>query len=300
MLFSYVQRIKTIGVAATVMLAIPFASAEEPPANKDFGFSFTPDGKTAAFYTYRNNKLPDILLRHQNGAEVNLTNRLDTWDIEPNFSPDGSKIIYSSGVDMASLSLRIMNADGSDDRVFYDSDDNEVAANWSPDGTMVMFSAFNNDERTNKIYLADTHGNNVRVLTENLPGQSSNASWSADSKHILFANRPDEKAPRDIYQMDYDGNNLKRLTHDSMSQSAPIYSPDGHHIIYTGQIDDGYSQIYMMPVGGLKEGQKPLQLTQTSAAYHYFLSLKPDNNHIAFSQGDWEKGFSLVTIPAPH
>lgn len=299
MLLSYLQKVTFIGTA-TIIITASFAIAESLPAHKDFGFSFTPDGKTAAFYTYRENKLPDIFIRTQSGTDINLTNRLNTWDIEPEFSPDGSKIIYSSGVDMASLSLRIMNADGSNDRVFYDGKDNEVAANWSPDGTMVMFSAFNNNERSNKIYLADTNGGNVRVLTDNLPGQSSNASWSADSKHILFANRPDEKAPRDIYQMDYDGSNLKRLTHDAISQAAPIYSPGGDHIIYTGQIGDGFSQIYMMPLEGISDGEKPQQLTHTVAAFHYFLSLKPDNNHIAFSQGDWEKGFSLVTMPLPH
>lgn len=267
--------------------------------HKDFGFSYSPDGARAVFYTYRDGKLPDIYERSHHSHDRNLTNRTDTWDIEPDFSPDGKSIIYSSGVDMASLSLRIMDADGSNDRLFFDGDDNEVAANWSPDGTMVMFSAFNNNERNNIIYLTDPSGQHAKPLTADLPGQSSNASWSLDSRSIVFSNRPDEHTQRDLYIMRADGTGLKRLTNTAMSETAPIILPDGENIVFVGQNGEEGMQLYIMPIDGLKIGQQPTQISHFNQTLLYFLSLKPGGKEITFSMGDWTNGFSLSSIPVP-
>lgn len=294
---------KYLAIAAAIGLATATAGATDENDHhemvKDFDFSFSPTGIEVAYYSYRGNALPDIYKRRGHGAEINLTNRPDTWDIEPDYSPDGKKIIYSSGVDMASLSLRIMNADGTEDRVFFDGDDNEVAANWSPDGNLVMFSAFNNNERTNKIYVVDRNGRHLRSLTDDLPGQSSGGSWSADGQWILFVNNPSENTQRDIYRMRADGSERTRLTHDAMSQNAPVLSPDGKMILFLGSMGDGYSDIYAMPADGLPRGASPTQLSQTDEAHEYFLTYAPDGETLVYSQGDWDTGFAMGHMPAP-
>lgn len=292
--YAALSLISNVGAQETGPIEIP---------NKDFAFNFNKSGGQAYFYTYRAGMLPDIYVRSKNGQERNLTNRTTTWDIEPALSPDGQQIIYSSGVDMASLSLRIMDADGSNDRVFYDGSDNEVGTQWSPDGTKVLFSVFNNNERTNIIYLTDPKGHKVKALTDDLPGQSSNASWSPDSMSIIFANRPNEQTQRDIYIMDADGKNRRQITRSEMSETAPIFSPPfasmSPHIIFVGQVGDGDMQLYTAPIKDLECGKAPTQLSNYDGQQLYFLTIKPGGQEIAFSKGDWTNGFSLTTMPVP-
>ncbi len=284
-------------LAANGTLISGYAQQEEMV--KDFGFNFSPKGTEVTYYSYRGDALPDVFKRRGHGLETNLTNRSDTWDIEPDYSPDGGQIIYSSGVDMASLSLRIMNADGSDDRVFFDGEDNEVATKWSPDGSMVLFAAFNNDLRTNVLYIVDANGKNLRSLTSELPGQSSGASWSSDSRKILFVNRPDETTQRDIYSMHADGSGLTRLTHDELSQIAPVYSTDGSSIFFIATIGDGPSDLYAMSADGLADGHKPVRISEPDGTQKYFLTLGPDGETLVYSIGDWDKGFHMGHLPAP-
>jgi len=270
-----------------------------PPGDRHFDFSPAPDGNSFVFYSYRGDHRPDIYLRTHGGAEKNLTARGDTWDIEPDFSPDGTKIIYASGPNMGSLSLRIMNTDGTDDREFYDGDDNEVAPNWSPDGTKVIFSAFNRNEKTNVIYIVEPDGSHVRSLTADLPGQSSQASWSANSQWILFSNKMSDDAPSDLYRMRPDGSHRQRLTNDAFSQTSPVYSPDMKTIVFTGFAGDGLSDLYSMPASGLHHGAVATKLSETDDNLEYFLTKTPDGKHLIFSKGDWDKGFEMAHLPAP-
>lgn len=266
---------------------------------KDFDFSFSPKGNLVAYYSYKGDKLPDIVTRAGHGPETNLTNREGTWDIEPDFSPDGKSIVYSSGDSMASLTLRIMNADGSNDRLFYDGPANEVGANWSPDGSKIVFSSFDSNLKTNVIHLVDSDGSNVRTLTADMPGQSSGASWSPGGEWILFSNRPSEDGQRDIYRMRADGSDRVRLTHDAISQTAPIYSPDGEWIVFIGGQGHEPADVYAMPADSDSHGTPAVRLTDTKSEFEYFVTYTPDGAHLVFSRGDWDTGFKMAHMPAP-
>jgi TolB protein len=95
------------------------------------------------------------------GNPVNLTNRPTTFDENPSWSPDGSKIAYSAGGD-----IYVMNADGSgrvditDDPSF--SDNNPA---WSPDGSMIVFTS---DRGGNiDVFVMNADGTGQTNLTDN-------------------------------------------------------------------------------------------------------------------------------------
>lgn len=294
------QKIMTATVAVAASIIAAGYAYGDTPGDRNFDFNYSPDQKNVIFYSYRGDARPDIYVKDLDGSEKNLTARADTWDIEPDYSPNGSKIIYASGPNMGLLSLRIMNADGTDDRVFYDGEDNEVAPNWSPDGSKVMFSAFNQNEKTNIIYVIEANGGNIRSLTNDLPGQSSNASWSPDGQWIVFSNKIGDKDQADLYKMRADGSHRHRLTNDTaLSQTAPVYSPNMKTIVFIGFTEDGLSDIYSMPADGLHHGAKPKKLSPPDKSIEYFLEYTPDKTHLVFSQGDWQKGFKLAHLPAP-
>lgn len=294
---------RTLKMATAIALAASVTAssyaADAPKGDRNFDFSYAPDGNSFVFYSYRGDLRPDIYMRTHSGAEKNLTARGNTWDIEPDYSPDGSKIIYASGPNMGAMTLRIMNSDGTNDRIFYDGDDNEVAPNWSPDGTKVIFSAFNRNGDTNVIYIANADGSAVDSLTANMPGKSSGGSWSPDGKWIVFSHKLSDDVSSDLYKMRSDGSHQQRLTSDALRKTSPIYSPDMKTIVFAGLSEDGQSDVYSMPADGLHHGVIATKLTEADDNMEYFLSATPDAKHLVFSKGDWKKGFKIAHLAAP-
>lgn len=287
-------------VSASLSCATLAADDEKTPVLiKDFGFSFSPAGTEVTYYSYRDDALPDIYKRRGHGAEVNLTNRSDTWDIEPNYSPDGKFIVYTSGEHMADLSLWVMKEDGSSNRLLYDGPDNEVGAKWSPDGSKILFTSFDPNTNVSSLYVMDRDGRNARHLAADLSGQASGASWSANSERILFAHRTDNESQRDIYRIRADGSGLTRLTHDTMSQSTPVYSPDESRIIFIGGEGENHSGLYSIPAGGLQDGQEAKKIVNAETDHMYFLTYGPGSDVLVYSEGDWTNGFSMGHTPTP-
>lgn len=121
--------------------------------------TWSPTGDLIAFTQYDN-----ATSQYRNGDSEIHTYNTDTGDIwqltfnndplddhispvddfGPVWSPDGTKILFTSTRDApldclnCSTDMYLMNADGSDQRRFA-ADGNEYAAAWSPDGTTILF-----------------------------------------------------------------------------------------------------------------------------------------------------------------
>ena len=94
---------------------------------------------------------------------VNLTNsaKSDTW---PSFSPDGSKVIFTSRRS-GDYDTYIMNRDGSSARALLSSESDEGRAVISPDGGYIAVSV--EEGADYEILIYDIDGNFVNKLTDN-------------------------------------------------------------------------------------------------------------------------------------
>ena len=81
-----------------------------------------------------------VLDRH-GGAPLQLTDN-DVFDGNPDWSPDGSRLVFTSGNRDGGLEIYMMNADGSGTVQLTDDDVDNGAADWSPDGTRIVFDGF--------------------------------------------------------------------------------------------------------------------------------------------------------------
>ncbi|RYY54051.1 MAG: peptidase S41 [Chitinophagaceae bacterium] len=81
----------------------------------------------------------------------------------------------------------------------------------------------------------------------------------------------------DIWVANKDGSNPKRLTVSPGTESAPLFSPDGSQIAFTGQYD-GNTDVFVMPVGG----GVPKRLTWHPGT-DLALDFSPDGKHILFA-----------------
>lgn len=140
----------------------------------DMDPAWSPDGTKIALTTSRDfppvGNVANGFEIYSMGADgsnpIRLTNN-STVDGQPSWSPDGTKIAFTTQRDGLPL-IYVMNANGSNQvnitqTTTLDSADPE----WSPDGTTIAFTSYNRIGQTNadEIFLMNADGSNIRRIT---------------------------------------------------------------------------------------------------------------------------------------
>jgi TolB protein len=192
-------------------------------------------------------------------------------DVMPNWSPDGSKIVFYSRRD-GNDEIYVMNADGTNQTRLTTDPAVDIDPTWSPDGTKIAFTSWRDGNY--EIYVMNADGTNQTRLTTDPAGERLPA-WSPDGTKIAFiSNRAGNNI--DIYVMNADGTNQTRLTTDPAWDVSPTWSPDGTKIAFTSW-RDGNGEIYVMNADGTNQ----TRLT-TDPAWDVSPAWSPDGSKIVF------------------
>ena len=192
------------------------------------------------------------------GEETQLTNN-HVLDAHPDWSPDGSKIVFGSfsgaqGIPSGTADIYVMNSDGSDQKQLTNSPWEDNDPEWSPDGTRIVFKSTRNTQQNGReeIYVMRSDGTDVQRLTTTSGWQSDHdPSWSPNGEYVIFTrfegNKPwfdtanfvkdwQKLTPWNIHRVDLN-RNVERLTNSNDSGwGVVIYSADGSHLLF-GRID---------------------------------------------------------------
>jgi len=199
---------------------------------------WSPDGRFIAFESNRESEHEsacvtlcsfEIYVMDSDGSNVRRLTDNPSLDSEAAWSPDGSRIAFSSGR-FGNSEIMAMESDGSNLVRLTNGSGWDFQPAWSPDGRQIVFSS-DRDGRHN-IYVMDADGSNVRRLTNN-PAQDWSPVWSPDGTRIAFVSTRNSANPVtctsdcvfEIYIMNTDGSNIQRLTDNPGIEDSPVWQP---------------------------------------------------------------------------
>lgn len=164
-----------------------------------------------------------------------------TRDTGPSFSPDGTRIGFSSTRD-GDFDLYSVRPDGSDLRQLTDAPGDDHYVSWSPDGSKIAFISDRDGE--NRLYVMNADGTApVAIATTKIVAAPS---WSPDGSRIAFQKLVKGELPgpdnmrmpqpgelvTDVFTIRSDGSEETNITDSPAMDGAPVWTHDGEWIAF--------------------------------------------------------------------
>lgn len=180
------------------------------------------------------------------GTVTQVTN-CTTRCVEPAWSPDGQRIVFSSAErDGRHLELAIMDLATREVTELTNDGAFAVGARWSPDGKHIAFHS--NRTGDFEIYIIGADGNGLTNVS-NHPALDMQPTWSPDGRQIAFVSM--RAGGLGIFRMQADGSAVVQLTKDITSDAyRPAWSPDGKSVLFTRKMPEAEESIFIISVDG--------------------------------------------------
>jgi TolB protein len=157
----------------------------------------------------------DDLLARTAGPQ-NITNSSGARDDDADWSPDGTKIVFTSKptsddpINPVHAEIYTINPDGTGLTRLTFNDYEERGPSWSPDGSRIVFAAGVGMRGGNnfEICVMNADGTNFVQLTDNAVFDAT-PTFSPDGQKIVFHRSP---APQEMWMMNADGTGQMQLT----------------------------------------------------------------------------------------
>lgn len=190
----------------------------------------------------------------------------------PNWSPDGSYLLFNSKGRLYKISLG-----GGEPKMldtgFADKCNNDHG--FSPDGKWLAIS--HSQQGQSLIYIIPSGGGVPRQVTQS--GPSYWHAWSPDGRTLAYCAARDGKY--DVYTIPVAGGDEQRLTDANGLDDGPDYSPDGQYIYFNSE-RTGLMKIWRMRTVGREQRQITFDMDYAD----WFAHPSPDGKQLVFLSYD--------------
>lgn len=225
-------------------------------------------GKIAFVSKATGNK--EICMMDYDGHNVTRLTKNGSINLNPEFSPSGREIIFTSYKKRNPDLYRRELYTGTEARISSSQGINVTAA-YAPDGTRIALAK--SKDGHSQIYLISKDGKELARLTRTSAIDVS-PSWSPDGSRIAFVS--DRLGSPQVFVMNADGTGTRRLTTTGSYNVSPRWSPKGDKIAYCRQEGNGFQIHSVNP-----DGTGDTRLTAEGNNEHPRWS--PDARFITFS-----------------
>jgi Tol biopolymer transport system component len=154
-------------------------------------------------------------MRADGGQVRRLTHALLSKDLDPAWSPDGTRIVFVRKELGVGAALFMIRPDGKGLCELTPFTTSTFSPAWSPDGAMLVYSS--GDGRGFGISVVNADGTARRRLTPQV--LDFHPAWSPDGRRIAF------QREATLYVMDVDGSHIRRLTARDAIDGSPAWRP---------------------------------------------------------------------------
>jgi TolB protein len=223
--------------------------------------TFSPDGQTIVFHSWRQDRLGLQSVSAGGGEMTDIIVGTRIEDGVPSWSRDGERITFASnkeGDRQWRIYVSWLVGEGEPIELRLGE-----APDWSPSGDQIVYRGC--DERGDNcgIYIMNDNGANPTRLTTDA---SDNApAWSPDGSQVAFMSARDDNW--EIYVVDLANPKPRRLTTNRANDGLPTWSPDGQRIAFLSDRGGIWAIHLMNP-----DGSDQHQLVPTGDTYENWLS----------------------------
>jgi len=189
----------------------------------------------------------------------------------PNWSPDGSLVLFTSYRGGTGPHLWVMNPANRKPFLVSGRSGINTSGIYSPDGQRIACTL--SLDGNSEIYVLDARGGSPKRLTNNRSVDTS-PCWSPTGREIAFTSG--RSGNPQIYVMDSDGGNPRRLTYDVDYTDSPMWSPKGDRIAFVSRTGAGFD-LYVCRSDGT--GAQRVVAGGSNENPHW----SPDGRHLVFS-----------------
>ena len=202
------------------------------------------------------------------------------FQVEPAWSPDGTKIAFSSRRGK-SFDIYVMNADGTGTQRLTSTGENDSHPTWSADGSRIAFAR----SGAGDIYVMNADGSGARRISDPTVEEAEPA-WSPDGAWIAYVRRIPGTPLRNVWLVRPDGSERHAVTSQRARTFTPAWSPDSTQIAFASDAANSFFDIYAIGADG-----KGLRRRTRTGSDAFEPAWSPDAATIAFSRDG-----SIVTI----
>jgi Tol biopolymer transport system component len=204
-----------------------------PPTDNSLWLpDYSPDGRRILFCHDMTGAF-ELYAINADGTGLTQLTADNGFNIFARWSPDGSRIVFSSDLGRGVIQIVTMNADGSDRQTLTNNFWDNYQPEYTADGRRIIFAS-QMGGLVSAIWVMNADGSHKKQLTS-ASREAGGPDVSPDGKQMVFYAQQNTARATSIWIANIDGTHFKRLTQPKdLVALQPTYSPDGTKIAFQG------------------------------------------------------------------